>query len=108
MTSSNRNRKLYLLRKDPHCYWCGREVFDHDLSHKSHPPYNTATVDHLITRYSSVRGEVKGETVLSCWKCNNDRSKQETSQMPKQLRVAISGRFGKKFDDAIDGFFHVE
>jgi hypothetical protein len=45
-------------------------------------PHNAATIEHLVSRYTPNRWKKKkkGEQrkVLACYKCNHERSRQET------------------------------
>jgi ribosomal protein S14 len=80
---SNRNLKLRLYKENPYCHWCGRKtklICEPFISGEAYPL--TATIDHLISRYNLSRfvQKKKGQhrKVLSCYKCNHNRSVQET------------------------------
>ncbi len=82
-------RRENLMKKDPHCYWCGVEVIYYRLIKHEKVPDNFATLDHLHTRYTlavkrATAGQHKPVTVLACWKCNNERGKKETESMPRE------------------------
>ena len=72
--SSNRKRRHKLFLQDPHCHWCGCEVVESQSRQKNQQD-NSATLDHLRTKFDPQRGEPsdKEQTVLSCYKCNNER-----------------------------------
>jgi hypothetical protein len=78
---SNRTLKLKLWNEDPRCYWCKiPTVLTNTANEKL--AHNTATVDHLISRYNPGRW-LKKKTgqkrkVLACFACNQKRSMQET------------------------------
>ena len=75
---NNRNRKLKLelMEKYGVCYWCGVKVIDYVAQDGQRCPPNTATIDHLKSRFLRKKGEVV-EKVLACNKCNGIRSKKE-------------------------------
>lgn len=82
------------MKKDPHCYWCGKEVIYYELKHGERTPHNFATLDHLYSRYSPLRREVhfKEKTlVLACNACNHRRGIEETMALPVEERRARSG-----------------
>ena len=81
--ASARNKRLVdtLLAIDPHCYWCKCAVSKYPLSKHQKTPDNYATLDHMFSRYNSMRGKTNNGirvNVLACYKCNLDRCKAET------------------------------
>lgn len=83
--SNNRNLKLRLFEINQNCYYCGCRMILTNI--KNIPkgqelPDNAATLEHLVSRYNIHRWKKKkkGEQrkVLACYKCNHDRSSQET------------------------------
>lgn len=92
--ASNRELKLRLFAKDPHCYWCKRETILTNVPEiKGKPNPLMATIDHLVSRYHPERWVQKNEgeqrRVLACFECNNRRSKEETEQLPSHIRFKI-------------------
>lgn len=71
--SSNRARNMRkrLMKKDPRCHWCGKEL-----------EYSEETLDHVIplSRGGADRFE---NVVLSCKPCNSDRG----NDMPELKEV---------------------
>jgi hypothetical protein len=74
-----------LWEQNPHCHWCGTEtvLIDQDGGFF---PHNAATVDHLRSRLDSSRSEPNPQReqrrVLACWRCNNERARDEQKSMP--------------------------
>lgn len=86
-----RRRRLFRLwEKNRCCHWCKRETLlifrPASIQHnKFRVLDNEATIDHLRDRYEGRLQVVHEEqTVLACWKCNNDRSREATSNVPKE------------------------
>lgn len=78
---SRMRRKRNLMARDPHCYWCGCEVFLYRIQPKMRVPDNAATIDHLFSRVIGPRKNLHQEvTVLSCKKCNEERSEFEQQE----------------------------
>ena len=82
---SNRTLKLKLHAENPNCFYCGCLTILTDIksipSGQSLPP-NSATIEHLISRYNVSRWKKKrkGEQrkVIACYACNHNRSILET------------------------------
>jgi hypothetical protein len=91
-----RERRLRLMEQDPHCHWCGVEVFDMELHlMKSRPPSNAATIDHVYSRLTEHRQKgLQGRWVLACWGCNQRRSIEEIESMPIEEWRKRCGRTG--------------
>ncbi len=77
-------RRAKLWNANPHCHWCGclTQLPAEGLGRCApRPPDNQATIDHLRFRLHPQRQEpnpqMEERTVLSCWKCNNDRNREE-------------------------------
>ncbi len=91
-------RRRYLIAKDPHCFWCGRLVKEYPLIKRHQKiPNDSATIDHLASRFSGKRKEVhfKEKTlVLACRVCNNERQKLECKKNIWKTRWK-SGAFPK-------------
>lgn len=87
-----KTRRARLMEKDPHCHWCGCEVFEYDDKNRKKP--DQATIEHLFPRMSPMRaliGDAYGRAktlVLACYKCNNERAKQELENTPVEIRRA--------------------
>lgn len=79
---SNRNLKLELYNRNPHCHWCGRLTKLICESNLRHVDPLMATIDHIVSRYHVHRWiKKKGRgrrKVLACYECNHKRSVQET------------------------------
>ena len=82
-----------MWRRDPHCHWCGVETILRPLHIPNDPlppeiRNRVATLDHVRARHHPDRlkppepGEVLH--VLSCWKCNNERDREELQAKPKE------------------------
>ena len=95
-----RERLRKLWDENPHCHWCNRATILCLVPPGAYcrPFHNRATIDHLNSRLSENRGKEEGtQTVLSCWKCNNERSKEEQSKLPiEELRRRSKGHESKK------------
>lgn len=83
MTMSNHKLKVQLFNEDPNCHWCGKEtklICEKALSGEADPLM--ATIDHVVSRYHLhrwvKRKQGQKRKVLSCYKCNHNRSIQET------------------------------
>jgi len=86
-TVGNRAVKVKLWERNPHCHWCGIPTI---LTNNPDGviPDDAATVDHLISRYNPTRWVQKSpyeiRKVLSCAKCNKQRSYDETQQLSRE------------------------
>ncbi len=84
---SNRALKEKLWNENPRCHWCGRLTALTNLA-SGILPLDAATIDHLYSRYNFQRwvrrkpGEIR--QVLACYECNQRRSIEETSSLPKE------------------------
>lgn len=76
MSGGYRKLKLELMAKDKHCHWCKIEVHDHVQIEGVRQPDDTATIDHLISRFFRKKGETVAK-VLACQKCNLQRARDE-------------------------------
>ena len=80
-------RRLKLWVEDPHCRKCGTlTVLPENAKCSKKPDENQATIQHLDSRLSDVRGTY-GETetprtTLFCWKCNNEENRETQAQVP--------------------------
>ncbi len=73
----NRRKVRNLWNESKNCYWCGVKTV---LSPSGNFPIKdeTATFDHLYSRVNPLRDKNnKHIGVLSCYKCNNDRGREE-------------------------------
>ena len=74
--TSAQRRKVNLMKKDPHCFYCKREVFIFKHQSRVAFPDNQATLDHVEDRVYRENRPIKGiNTVLCCTKCNRDRNR---------------------------------
>lgn len=86
MTTSDRQRQqkrgLYRRQKGL-CYYCQRFMRLMKWGREYGAcPHDLATIEHLDSRYSPERGQHAGEfrKVLACWKCNNDKNREEQAR----------------------------
>lgn len=93
----NRSRKVFLWEQDPHCYWCGRLTQLTNCPNGIIPP-DAATVDHLFSRFNPERwmDDNNLRRVLSCYKCNHDRSREEDTYLSKEEKYLRSKGFTLK------------
>ena len=64
--------------ESPLCHWCGKETFLSDVSGQIITEDFTATFDHLFSRLNpKLTKQNRNEGVLACYKCNNDRGRDE-------------------------------
>jgi len=75
---SKPTRRRQLWRRDPRCFWCGRET---DIRTVNGP--DSATVEHIYhrghpKRRQSTRRHLP-DTVLACRRCNNERGSPPTT-----------------------------
>ncbi len=61
-------RRANLMREDPHCWYCGCEVFP-GSGHEGAVRPDLATVEHLFSRHYGSRPQT-GSRVLACRECN--------------------------------------
>lgn len=85
--SRNTTRVLKMMKKSPHCYWCGIKVI-HSLEPPVSLPDNFATVDHIYSRKQKAERQkamLEGYKrkdgygvyyVLGCNKCNQERGRK--------------------------------
>jgi len=70
------------MARDPHCYWCGCEVIWYKPDPHDTLPLNFATLDHVNSRVLYPGGRpLRGETVLACRECNEERARIEQKQL---------------------------
>jgi len=71
------------------CYWCGCRMRT-KRTNGGHIQANQATIDHIDTRYDSVRGTYNNtgaeRTVAACSKCNFERGRDRELRVPIQER----------------------
>jgi hypothetical protein len=82
-------RRLNLLEKDPHCYYCRCEV---DLSN--------STLDHLVPRSKGGTGRLDN-LVLSCYICNHRKGDKSVEEFLKELNNGHnsgSGELGQEVE----------
>tara|TARA_Y100000310_G_scaffold339480_1_gene432252 strand:- start:1650 stop:2210 length:561 start_codon:yes stop_codon:yes gene_type:complete len=97
-------RRMQIFRfwtESPNCHWCGQPTLlifrgAYFAAGENFLPFrdNEATIDHLNSKLSSERGQYndgKRRRVLSCKKCNHNRSVQEHIDTPiEELRERCS------------------
>lgn len=86
---SNNKVKLKLFEKSPYCHWCNiKTKLINDPKMKGTPDPLMATIDHIYSRTNILRWVKKDSTekrnVLSCWKCNHERSVAEEKKLSKE------------------------
>lgn len=78
-----RELKQYLMRNDPHCYYCGIEVVDYGkIPDGTTEPNDMATIDHTISRFYRNKNEIVPK-VLACNYCNKKRAAEEQKLFKK-------------------------
>lgn len=101
-TKSLAKKRERLWNEDPHCHYCGVETILKPCHLKREwlamswdERNRLATIDHIRPRHHPDRTKPPepGETllVLSCWRCNNDRDKQELAEKPKEWFIERGG-----------------
>lgn len=114
---ARRNRSICeaLFQKDPHCFYCHKEVQwypeirNFDIPRGLLIPDDMATLEHLYDRFDARRYEDylnDEDKVLACWKCNNDRStvkekllSEEDRELKKEL---LKKRKGKHWSEPLE------
>lgn len=67
-------RRLNLIEKDPHCYYCRREV-----------DFSNSTLDHLIPRSKGGTGNLSN-LVLACYSCNHKKKDMNYEEFIQKLK----------------------
>lgn len=77
-----RKRLINRLKRDDHCYWCGRQVVLTPDGSGVLKPFH-ATIDHKFSRQDIRRYLPSGGSyqVLSCYKCNQQRNIEDTKKL---------------------------
>jgi 5-methylcytosine-specific restriction endonuclease McrA len=81
-----RKRREKLMRRDPHCHWCQRQLVlypDYGKNGFKSMPEDYPTIDHLISAFLGPRNDVRMKMqtlVLACPRCNNARNVAETQK----------------------------
>lgn len=74
--TSAQRRKINLMKADPHCFYCKKDVFMFKHVDGMKMPHNQATLDHVEDRVYRENRPIKGKnTVLCCYQCNSDRNR---------------------------------
>jgi hypothetical protein len=112
-----RTIKMRLWEKNPHCHYCGvkTEPTEAGVNKCTHNP-NTATVDHVYSRFNLKRwvygeeGEVR--YVLACQHCNNQRQIQEFKSLPPIERAArmhgFAPRLKRMYGTMIEAYYEMK
>lgn len=88
--SSYRPLKLLLLELNGVCYWCKQTVYDHPRVEGIPDPDDTATIDHIESRFTRQKGS-SSPKVLSCQRCNQKRAREAEKQFVKQAQEWLNG-----------------
>ena len=116
MSSRNRGNRKVLLRlwqADSHCFYCGclTEMPLSGVNFKSPPPNNTATRDHVFSRFDPRRHDPdnphRGKMVLCCYGCNQKRNDVEQRRVPIKLRTALT-RKRIRFFEGFEPFYPIK
>lgn len=92
-------RQLLLMWNDnPHCHWCGRLTTLKGRAEQRLTP-ETATLDHLYSRFDARRKEVNRTTekrrLLACYECNQRRCREavaaSNTEKEKRRRLSAQG-----------------
>lgn len=70
VNGKSQKKRERLIKKDPHCYYCGCEV-----------TLDNSTLDHLIPR--SKGGKGGNNLVLSCYSCNHKKKNYNVEEFLK-------------------------
>lgn len=123
MANQLKRRRLKLWKENPHCSFCGvLTILPEDVSRKTKAPDpdNMATIEHVYSRLNPHRNikdkeerrraqkeEFGQRRILSCRKCNLERSEKEQSELsidekrqrggkcPSYLRLYTKEEIGK-------------
>ena len=79
-------RLQLIIRHKKKCCFCGRRVFLYTDRCENYVADDLATVEHLFSKLD-IRRFLKNPVILSCWRCNNNRSKEEQ-------KTVFTGYFG--------------
>ena len=99
-----KRRRKTLWEQNPHCCYCDcLTILPEDLPEEYFKvssnglqqqakalPDNTATIEHVYSRLNPLRRKRAGILLLSCLKCNLDKSITEHSQFPKEFLSEIN------------------
>lgn len=77
-TPEQKLKGLLMKHFDSKCFWCDVEVTDF-ISPGVRPPFNTATIDHVVSRYFRKKGDDVLK-VLACNRCNQARARYENGK----------------------------
>lgn len=75
MGSRNLKRTKKLHSENPNCYWCEKETFFN--SENGVQKHDTATLDHVYSKFQTAIRIFENPTVLVCYECNQFRNDQE-------------------------------
>jgi hypothetical protein len=98
---SDRARLIKLYKKDCHCYWCGVETNDYYICQGKKLPDDAATIDHLypkgdIRRLIYELNNLPQPVVLSCYKCNTERSGNPLEKQLEKCNKSMKLELHKK------------
>ena len=88
-------RRAHLMEQDPHCYWCHCEVVYFLQKGGGKMPDNFATLDHLNDRILGGPRPVRGQIVLACLRCNNERAAIAVNALPIAVRRDQARRWAR-------------
>ena len=81
--------KHELMKEFGHCFWCGIIVKDYGNIHFHSPPPDSATIDHLESRFTREKGKMV-DKVLCCDFCNQKRAQKENKLYSKKTKTLDS------------------
>lgn len=81
--------------KDPHCFWCGCLTVWREKPREAGLP-DTATLDHIRSRYCTNRQNGFGIWVLACSRCNNERCQMEQLWLSHTNVATLQERSGSR------------
>ena len=71
-----KKRREILWKRNPHCYYCDKYL-----------PFEETTLEHIYSKVKTGKREIplneKGDTVLSCSDCNQQRAIDERDSLPR-------------------------
>lgn len=88
--------------RNPYCHWCGVPTILPIRGVSQGLSSNTATKDHLVMKKLRRKGvKEDSKAVLACFKCNNERSVQQTGlarRVNTQLRDKLKEIIAAPYD----------
>lgn len=93
-----KKQRTRLWKENPHCFYCKcLTILPEDLPVEhgyasgklKNVPDDMATIEHIYSRLNPSRW-IRGKRVLACYKCNNEKSREEELALPIEVRRQIT------------------